>query len=215
MAARLIFLGAPGSGKGTQASRLAGRLSIPQISTGDMLREARANGTELGKRAAFYMDKGDLVPDDVVIGIIRERLQQDDCQHGFILDGFPRTLPQAQALDLMLTDMGLPLSHVIFIDVPDEEIIPRITGRRTCPNCGRSYHISFLPPKVPGRCDECGSDLVQRSDDTEDAVRIRLSKYREQTAPLVEFYENKGLLKRVHGVGDIEEIQKKILEIVA
>ncbi len=210
----VIFLGPPGGGKGTQAQLLVKEFGIPQISTGDMLRDAVKRGTELGKLAKKYMDEGKLVPDEVVIGIIKERLSQDDTKKGFILDGFPRTVPQAEALDRLLEEMGRGLTAVVLIDVPKEELLRRLTGRRTCSKCGKMYHIEFSPPKKEGVCDECGGELYQRDDDKEETILKRLEVYESQTLPLVDYYEKKGILKRVDGVGKIEEIYLKVKEAI-
>lgn len=207
---KLMFLGPPGAGKGTQASRLADELGIPQISTGDMLREARRKGTELGVKAAGFMDAGELVPDEVVIGIVAERLQEDDCSGGFILDGFPRTVAQAEAL----AEMGVELEGVVNIQVSDDEIVERLGGRLSCPGCGATYHVKFSPPAAEGTCDKCGSDLVRRPDDQPEAIRQRLESYAKKTAPLVSFYEDRGKLLNVKGEGDLEEIQAEIRKLV-
>lgn len=212
---RIILLGAPGSGKGTQAVKLVEKLGIPQISTGDMLREARKNGTEMGKLASTYMDGGALVPDEVVIGIVKERLAMKDLEKGFILDGFPRTIPQAMALDKVLEDLNIKLDHVVEIDVPFSMIIPRITGRRSCPECKRPFHISFLKPTVENQCDDCKVELIQRSDDTEEAVTQRLEAYQKQTKPLVDYYSEQKILRRVDGDGELEEVFSKIINILS
>ena len=211
---RLILLGPPGAGKGTQAKRLIERYGIPQISTGDILRAAVREGTELGKKAKQYMDAGQLVPDEVVIGIIRERLKEADCAKGFILDGFPRTVPQAEALKSVLAELGQALDHVVSIEVPDEDLVERLTGRRTCRNCGAMYHVKFTPPKQEGVCDKCGGELYQRDDDKEETIRARLKVYHDQTAPLVEFYNEEGLLRRIDGVGSVDEIYGRILGVL-
>ena len=210
----LIFLGPPGAGKGTQAKMLVERYGIPQVSTGDILRAAVAEGTELGKKAKEYMEAGKLVPDEVVIGIIEERLKQSDCEKGFILDGFPRTVPQAEALDKVLEKMGRKIDHVLTLDVPEEELIKRLTGRRTCKKCGAMYHTIFNPPKVEGVCDKCGGELYQRPDDNEETVRSRLSVYEQQTSPLIDFYEKKGLVRKIDGRGEIKEIFDQIVKIL-
>ncbi len=212
---RLILLGPPGAGKGTQAARLVKHFEIPQISTGDILRKAVKDGTELGTLAKQYMDKGELVPDEVVIGIIRDRLMEPDCQKGYILDGFPRTIAQAEALDGMLEEMGIRIDHVVNISVADEEIIKRLTGRRTCSECGAGYHILFDPPKQEGICDKCGGKLIQRDDDKEETIRARLDVYRHQTEPLIRYYEDKGLVRTIPGEGDMEEIFSAIRKAVA
>jgi adenylate kinase len=210
----LILLGPPGAGKGTQAERISRLYGIPQISTGDMLREAVREGTPLGRKAKSYMDSGALVPDEVVIGIVEERIQQDDCRGGFMLDGFPRTTAQAQALDDMLEKKGLKLDHVVCIEVDTEELVRRLSGRRTCRNCMAPYHVEFNPPKVDGVCDRCGSELYQRDDDKEEAIRNRLKTYEAQTAPLISYYTERGLLRTVEGKGSVEEVFRRIQEIL-
>jgi len=209
---KLILLGPPGAGKGTQAVRLVKHYGIPQISTGDILRKAVKDGTELGTLAKKYMDKGELVPDEVVIGIIRDRITEPDCEKGYILDGFPRTIAQAEALDEMLEKMGARIDHVVNISVADEEIIKRLTGRRTCSNCGAGYHVLFDPPKQEGICDKCGGKLIQRDDDKEETIRARLEVYRQQTEPLIKYYEAKQLLRTIPGEGSMEEIFNAILK---
>jgi adenylate kinase len=210
----LILLGAPGAGKGTQAKMIVEKYGIPQISTGDMLRESVAKGTDLGKKAKEYMDRGELVPDEVVIGIVKERLQQPDCEKGFILDGFPRTLAQAEALDKMLEELGKKIDAVINIYVPEEEIVKRIVNRRTCRNCGAIYHLIYSPPKEDNKCDKCGGELYQRDDDREETVRERLRVYRENTEPLIEYYKNKGVLYNVDGTKDIEGVFAEVVEVL-
>jgi len=210
----IVFLGPPGAGKGTQAKILIERYGIPQISTGDMLREHRAKGTELGKKAQEYMDKGQLVPDEIILGMVKERLSQPDCQKGFILDGFPRTVAQAEALDKLLSEMSKKLDFALALIVPDELLVERLTGRRTCKNCGMMYHIKYKPPKVEGKCDVCGGELYQRPDDNEETVRNRLKVYHEQTAPLIEYYKTKGILREIDGSKSIEEITQQIISIL-
>ncbi|RKX58996.1 MAG: adenylate kinase [Thermodesulfobacteriota bacterium] len=210
----IIFLGPPGAGKGTQAKVLVEKYVIPQISTGDMLREHVAKGTELGLKAKEYMEKGQLVPDEIILGMVKERLSQDDAQKGFILDGFPRTVAQAEALDKILDEMGRKIEYVLALIVPDEELVTRLTGRRTCKNCGMMYHIKFKPPKVEGKCDACGGELYQRPDDNEETVRNRLKVYHEQTAPLIEYYRKKGVLFEVDGNKSIEEITQQLINIL-
>ncbi len=210
----LIFLGAPGAGKGTQAKRAVEKYGIPQISTGDMLREAVAKGTELGKKAKEYMDKGELVPDEVVIGIVKERLQQPDCEKGFILDGFPRTLAQAEALDEMLKELGKKIDAVINIAVPEEEVVKRIVNRRTCKKCGAVYHLIYAPPKEDNKCDKCGGELYQRDDDKEETVRERYRVYKQNTEPLIEYYRKKGVLYDVDGTKDIEGVWEEVVSIL-
>ena len=197
----IVLLGAPGSGKGTQAERIAPAFGVSHISTGEILRAAVKAGTELGMAAKRFMDAGDLVPDEVMIGIIRERLTEPDTAAGFMLDGFPRTLPQASALDEMLTGAGRALTLVLLIDVPDEELVQRLAGRRACRSCGRGYNVVFDPPKVDGVCDVCGADLFQRDDDNETTVRNRLQVYARQTEPLTGYYRDKGILATVSGAG--------------
>jgi adenylate kinase len=201
----VVLLGAPGSGKGTQADRIVAAFGLPHISTGDILRAAVAAGTQLGAQAQQYMQAGKLVPDEVVIGITRERLAEPDAAHGFLLDGFPRTLDQAAALDELLAAAGRALTHVIVLDVPEEELIERLSGRRTCRQCGKGYHIKFDPPKQPGVCDVCGGELYQRADDNEETVRNRLVVYGEQTEPLIDYYARKGLVSTVSGGGRLPD----------
>lgn len=210
----VILLGPPGSGKGTQAQKMGEQYHIPQISTGDILRGAVKERAPLGVEAQGYMDQGRLVPDGVVVGIVRERLLASDCNGGFILDGFPRTLPQAEALDATLGEMKREIHHVISIEVDNKELLRRLTGRRTCRNCGAMYHVIFKPPAKEGICDVCGGELYQRDDDQEDTIRARLKVYEEQTAPLIAYYKNKGLLRTIDGVGEIEEIFQAIVKAV-
>lgn len=207
---RLVLLGAPGAGKGTHAKRLIEKYGIPQISTGDILRKAVADGTPLGKAAKSYMDKGELVPDKVVIGLIEERLKLDDTLKGYILDGFPRNTAQAETLDRMLNDLGMPLDLALSVDVPKEDLLKRLTGRRTCKNCQQMYNIYYSPSKKDGICDKCGGDLYQRDDDKEETIKKRLDVYEAQTAPLIGYYKNKGILKSISGTGGIEEIFSKV-----
>ncbi len=212
----LILLGGPGAGKGTQAKKLIDKYGIPQISTGDILRAAVKEGTEMGRKAKEYMDAGKLVPDEVVIGIIKDRLAQPDCRKGFILDGFPRTVPQAEALDKVLASLDSKIDHVVSIDVDEEALVTRLTGRRTCKSaaCGQMYHVKFTPPKKDQVCDKCGSELYQRDDDNETTVRSRLATYNQATKPLIEYYSKKGLVRPIAGVGSIEEIFNKIVTIL-
>lgn len=207
----LILLGAPGAGKGTQAEKICEKLSIPAISTGNILREAMANGTEMGLKAKSFIDAGALVPDEVVIGIINERLKEDDCKNGFILDGFPRTIPQAEALD----NMNVRIDRVIDIEVPDEKIAARLSGRRVCLKCGATYHTQYKKTQVDGVCDACGDNLVQRKDDMPETVLDRLNTYHQQTEPLKDYYEKKGILRVVEGqeeVADTTALTFKALE---
>lgn len=210
----LILLGPPGAGKGTQAKILTKKYGIPQISTGDILRAAVKEQTPMGVRAKVFMDSGALVTDEVVVGIVEERLAKPDCGSGFILDGFPRTVMQADALSQMLKDLGKSIDHVISLSVDKEELLERVTGRRTCRSCGKGFHIAFDPPKVNGICDECGGELYQRDDDSEETMRKRLEVYEGQTAPLVAYYDKKSLLRTIHGTGSIDDIQGKLLSIL-
>jgi adenylate kinase len=209
---RIVLLGPPGGGKGTQAQKLIDRFKIPQVSTGDLFRAAVKNQTELGKKAKQYMDQGKLVPDEVVIGMVRERLARNDCQKGFILDGFPRTIAQAEALDKMLPELKMKLDSVVEIAVPDQDVIKRLSGRRTCSKCGAMYHIEFNPPKKDMKCDKCGGDLYQRDDDNEKTIKSRLDVYHSQTAPLISYYQKQGIFKKVEGVGSIDDIFSRILK---
>ena len=207
---KLIFLGAPGAGKGTQAEIIAAKLSIPTISTGNIIREALANGTDMGLKAKAFIEAGKLVPDEVVIGIIKDRLAAEDCKGGFILDGFPRTIPQAEALD----KMGIIIDKVVDIDVPDENIVNRMSGRRVCKACGSSYHIENKKPKVEGVCDNCGGELQIRKDDAPETVLDRLNVYHEQTEPLKDYYAKCGKLRSVEGTAPITEITQSILNVL-
>jgi adenylate kinase len=209
----LIFIGPPGAGKGTQAKRLCARFGVPQVSTGDMLREAKAAGTELGKKAAEIMAKGALVSDEIVIGLVEERLGRPDAEKGFVLDGFPRTIPQAEALDKLLRRLGRGLKHVVLLEVPDSLIVERITGRRTGESTGRIYHLKYDPPPFPDR-GEGGERLIQRADDSEDIVQSRLAAYAAQTAPLVAYYADKSLLRRVDGVGSLDDVSARLFAAV-
>jgi adenylate kinase len=212
---RLVLLGAPGAGKGTQAKKLIEKYGIPQISTGDLLRAAVADQTALGVEAKSYMDKGELVPDSVVLGMVEERLQQDDCKDGYILDGFPRNTAQAEALDEMLEKLGMPLDAALSVDVPMDDLMKRLTGRRTCKECGQMYNIHFSAPDSEGACDKCGGELYQRDDDQEATISKRLEVYEEQTAPLIDYYGGKGILKSVSGTGDIDGIFASIQETLS
>ena len=205
---KLILLGAPGAGKGTQAEIIAEKKNIPTISTGNILREALKNGTEMGLKAKTYMESGQLVPDEILIGIIKDRVQEADCQNGYILDGFPRTIPQAEALD----QMGAGIDVVLDIEVADEDIITRMSGRRVCEKCGSSYHVLYKQPKAEGVCDACAGALVQRKDDHPNTVKERLQVYHPQTEPLKEYYSKQGKLRVVHGQDKVEDTTKKVLE---
>ncbi len=207
-----ILFGPPGSGKGTQGKLVSQELKIPHIATGDIMRDAVRRGTELGKKVEDYLTKGMLVPDEIVIRIIEERLKNDDTKNGFILDGFPRTIPQAEALEELFKKLGITKYKVIYIDVPDDEIVKRIAGRRTCPSCQRTYNIYFEPPKEDEICDLCGEKLYIREDDTEEKVKRRLDVYRENTLPLILYYEKKGVIVKVNGVGHINSIKREIIE---
>lgn len=211
---RVVLLGAPGAGKGTQAKKLIEKYNIPQISTGDLLRAAVAAGTTLGKEAKSYMDKGELVPDSVVLGMVEERLKQDDCKKGYILDGFPRNTKQAEALDKMLGDLNMSISAALSVDVPFEDLMKRLTGRRTCKACGQMYNVYFGPSKKEGFCDKCNGELFQRDDDKEETIKKRLDVYSAQTAPLIDYYGKKGILKSVSGTGSIDDIFKKVTEVL-
>jgi adenylate kinase len=211
---RLVLLGAPGGGKGTHAKKLVDKYGIPQISTGDILRAAVAKGTPLGKEAKSYMDKGELVPDSVVIGLVKERIAQDDCKKGYILDGFPRNTAQAETLDRVLTGMGSPLDTALLIDVDKDVLMKRLTGRRTCKNCQQMYNVYFSPPKKEGTCDKCGGQLFQRDDDKEDTIKKRLDVYDAQTAPLINYYKERRILRTVKGIGSIDEIFRNVCAIL-
>jgi len=208
----LVLLGPPGAGKGTQAERLQEELKLPHVASGDLFRENIGNETELGLLAKRYIDRGQLVPDDVTIAMVRERLQQPDCDDGVILDGFPRTLAQALALDKMPAGTGRALAGVLYINLPDEETVRRLSGRWICGQCQTPYHVVFSPPAEEGVCDECGGELYQRDDDRPETVRARLRVYHEQTAPLIDYYRRAGLLVEVDGVGDIEAVSAALLE---
>ena len=206
----IVLMGLPGAGKGTQADKIVEKYAIPHISTGDMFRAAISEGTELGVKAKSFMDQGSLVPDEVTIGIVRERLSQADCDEGFLLDGFPRTVPQAEALNELLADLGKQVTYVININVEKEELISRLTGRRICKVCGSSYHLQFDPPKVEGRCDKDDGELYQRADDNPETVTNRLEVNMSQTQPLLDFYEKQGVLKNVDGQQQIDEVFKAV-----
>lgn len=210
----IVLLGPPGSGKGTQAKMIAEKFNVKHISTGDILREHVRNGTELGKEAKKYMDAGQLVPDSILIGIIKDRLSKPDVAGGYMLDGYPRTIPQAEALDKILPELKQKIDVVLNIDVPDEELVRRLSGRRMC-MCGRSYHIIFNPPKVPGKCDECGGELYHRDDDKEEAILNRLKVYKQQTQPLIDYYTKAGLIANINGAGEINQIFDEISKVLS
>ncbi|RLB61244.1 MAG: adenylate kinase [Deltaproteobacteria bacterium] len=211
---KLILLGPPGAGKGTQAKMLTEKYSIPQISTGDILRAAVKDGTPMGQKAKEYMDAGGLVPDEVVVGIVRDRLQDADCSNGFILDGFPRTVGQADALHSSLQEMCKELDRVISLAVDAEALVVRLTGRRTCKECGRGYHVKFDPPREEGLCDVCNGILIQRDDDQEETIRKRLQVYADQTAPLISYYQDAGVLLELDGMQPISQVQEKMLTLL-
>jgi adenylate kinase len=212
---RVIFLGPPGAGKGTQAKTLAHDAGVPQIATGEMLREAVRAGTPLGREAARIMESGALVPDEVMVGLIADRLRQPDAAAGFILDGFPRTIAQAEALNKLLKDLGQTLDAVVYFDVPHDELMRRLTGRRLCRQCQTAYHLQSAPPAKPGVCDRCGGELYQRDDDSETTVRHRLDVYARQTAPLLDYYRGRGLLSSVKGDGPMQEVGAGVRRAIA
>ena len=211
---KIIMLGAPGAGKGTQAKKIAAKYDIPHISTGDIFRANIKNGTELGNKAKTYMDQGLLVPDELVVDLVVDRVQQDDCKNGYVLDGFPRTIPQAEALDKALAEFGDKIDYAIDVNVPDENIVKRMGGRRACLNCGATYHIVFNPTKVEGKCDACGAETVLRDDDKPETVSKRLKVYHEQTQPLIDYYTEAGILKEVDGTIDINDVFAEIVKIL-
>ena len=211
---KIIMLGAPGAGKGTQAKQIAGKYNIPHISTGDIFRANIKNNTELGKKAKEYMDQGLLVPDELTCDLVMDRIAQDDAKNGFVLDGFPRTIPQAEALTNALTKIGQSMDYAVDVDVPDENIVNRMGGRRACLNCGRTYHIVAIPPKKEGICDDCGNELVLRDDDKPETVQKRLDVYHEQTQPLIDYYKNAGILKSVDGTQPMEKVFSDIVGIL-
>ena len=211
---KIIMLGAPGAGKGTQAQMIADKYNIPHISTGDIFRANIKNGTELGKKAKEYMDKGQLVPDELTVELLLDRVSNEDCKNGYVLDGFPRTIPQADVLDSELTKLGDKVDYAINVDVPDENIVNRMSGRRACLKCGATYHIKHIPPKTEGICDKCGSELVLRDDDKPETVQNRLSVYHEQTQPLIDYYDKKNILKTVDGTKDMQEVFDNIVGIL-
>ena len=211
---KIIMLGAPGAGKGTQAKQIASKYQIPHISTGDIFRANIKNGTELGKKAKEYMDQGLLVPDELTCDLVMDRISQDDCANGFVLDGFPRTIPQAEALDAALTKVGAKMDFAIDVDVPDSHIVNSMSGRRACLNCGATYHVVAIPPKKEGICDTCGKELVLRDDDKPETVKKRLDVYHEQTQPLIDYYKASGVLKDVDGTVDLEDVFAAIVSIL-
>ena len=211
---KIIMLGAPGAGKGTQAKMIAAKYGIQHISTGDIFRANIKNGTELGAKAKQYMDKGELVPDELVVDLVIDRFKEDDCKNGYVLDGFPRTIPQAEALDKALTAIGENVDYAINVEVPDENIINRMGGRRACVGCGATYHIVYSPTKVEGKCDTCGGDLIIRDDDKPETVKNRLSVYHDQTQPLIDYYTKKGIIKEVDGTVDMNDVFKAITDIL-
>ena len=211
---KIIMLGAPGAGKGTQAKRIAEKYGVPHVSTGYIFRANIKDGTQLGMEAKKYMDQGLLVPDELTVRILLDRVAQDDCKNGYVLDGFPRTIPQAEVLDEALTKLGDKIDYAIDVNVPDENIIRRMSGRRACLTCGATYHIEHIPPKQEGICDKCGSELVLRDDDKPETVKNRLAVYHEQTQPLIDFYEKKGVLKTVDGTLPMEEVFAAITAIL-
>ncbi len=211
---KIIMLGAPGAGKGTQAQMIADKYNIPHISTGDIFRANIKNGTELGKKAKEYMDKGLLVPDELTVELLLDRVANEDCKDGYVLDGFPRTIPQADVLDAELTKLGDKVDFAVKVDVPDENIVRRMSGRRACLKCGATYHIEHIPPKQEGICDKCGSELVLRADDAPETVQNRLSVYHEQTQPLIDYYDKKGILRTVDGTKDMKDVFNAIVDIL-
>lgn len=211
---KIIMLGAPGAGKGTQAKQIASKYGIPHISTGDIFRANIKNGTELGKKAKEYMDQGLLVPDELTCDLVMDRIAQDDCTEGFVLDGFPRTIPQAEALTAALEKSGQAMDYAIDVDVPDENIVNRMSGRRACLNCGATYHLVSIPPKKEGICDTCGSELVLRDDDKPETVKKRLDVYHEQTQPLIDYYTKAGILKSVDGTQHMDDVFAAIVNIL-
>ena len=211
---KIIMLGAPGAGKGTQAKQIAAKYSIPHISTGDIFRANIKNGTDLGKKAKEYMDQGALVPDELTCDLVMDRIKQDDCKKGFVLDGFPRTIPQAEALDAALNKIDQAMDYAIDVDVPDENIVNRMGGRRACVGCGATYHLVYAPTKTEGICDVCGKELILRDDDKPETVQKRLNVYHEQTQPLIDYYTKAGILKTVDGTVDINDVFAAIVEIL-
>ena len=211
---KIIMLGAPGAGKGTQAKKIAAKYDIPHISTGDIFRANIKNGTELGNKAKTYMDQGLLVPDELVVDLVVDRVKQDDGKNGYVLDGFPRTIPQAEALDKALAAIGEKMDYAIDVDVPDENIVHRMSGRRACVGCGATYHLEYAPTKTEGICDACGKELILRDDDKPETVKKRLGVYHEQTQPLIDYYTNAGILRTVDGTVDINDVFQTIVDIL-
>lgn len=211
---KIIMLGAPGAGKGTQAKMIAGKYGIPHISTGDIFRANIKNGTELGIKAKSYMDKGELVPDELTVSMLLDRVEQPDCKDGYVLDGFPRTIPQAEALDRALSERKEKIDFAVNVDVPDENIVKRMSGRRACLKCGATYHMEHIPPREEGICDACGSELVLRDDDKAETVLKRLQVYHDQTQPLIDFYTRKGILKTVDGTLDMQDVFAAIVRVL-
>lgn len=211
---KIIMLGAPGAGKGTQAKKIAEKYQIPHVSTGDIFRSNIKEGTQLGRKAKEYMDQGALVPDELTIGMLMDRIQQEDCKNGYVLDGFPRTIPQAESLQKAITEMGQKIDFAINVDVPDENIINRMSGRRACISCGATYHIVYNPSKVPGICDVCGSELVLRDDDKPETVKKRLAVYHDQTRPLIDYYKEAGVLVNVDGTQELNKVFSDITDIL-
>lgn len=211
---KIIMLGAPGAGKGTQAKKIAEKYKIPHISTGDIFRANIKNGTELGKKAKKYMDQGLLVPDELTVDLVIDRVQQEDCKDGYILDGFPRTIPQAESLDASLAKMGQKVDYAVNVEVPDENIVNRMSGRRACVGCGATYHIKYNAPKVEGVCDACGEKLILRDDDKPETVQKRLGVYHDQTQPLIDYYSKAGVLKEVDGTVDMEDVFQAIVDVL-
>jgi adenylate kinase len=212
---KIIMLGAPGAGKGTQAEMICEKYNIPHVSTGDIFRANIKNGTKLGMEAKQYMDKGLLVPDELTVKILLDRVAQDDCKDGYVLDGFPRTIPQAEVLDKALTELNDKVDYAINVDVPDENIINRMSGRRACVSCGATYHVEYAAPKKEGICDKCGAELILRNDDKPETVKNRLSVYHDQTQPLIEYYSKKGILKEVDGTKAMNEVFNSIVDILS
>ena len=211
---KIIMLGAPGAGKGTQAKRIAAKYGIPHISTGDIFRANIKGGTELGMKAKEYMDQGKLVPDEITIGMLLDRIHEEDCKNGYVLDGFPRTIPQAESLTKALEEMGESIDYAVNVDVPDSAIVSRMSGRRACVNCGATYHIQYNPPKTEGVCDVCGEKLILRDDDKPETVQNRLTVYHDQTQPLIDYYKKAGILAEVDGTQDMDKVFEDITAVL-